>query len=153
MKGEAPSLVPQELPVEESWPNAFACTQEVAELPKPETTRLVLEARPVLSIEKSVVVALAVEEPIANRIVLVEPLFAWTESFAHGEEDATPMVPVVASVNAVDVEVVAESVPKIRLPMESWLLPVLEAKSVLYPIPMLFEAYRLAALVLRFPPA
>ena len=99
---------PHAEPVEERSPAAFACTQEVAELPRPETMRLVVEARPTLSTENSVVVAEAVLEPIANNVVLVEPLFAWTDSFAHGEEDAIPIVPAVASVNAVEV---AGSVP------------------------------------------
>ena len=61
-----------------------------------------------------VVVAVAVEEPIANSVVLVAPLFAWTESNPYGELVAIPNVPVVGSVNAVEV---AGSVPKRRPPM------------------------------------
>ena len=48
---------------------------------------------PVLETEKSVVVALAVEEPIAKRILFVSPLLAWTESFANGVEVPTPNFP------------------------------------------------------------
>ena len=59
-----------------------------------ETTRPVVEARPTLFTLKSVVVAEAVEEPIANRVVLVEPLFACTERRAKGEVVPMPIVPV-----------------------------------------------------------
>ena len=51
------------------------------------------ERRPVFEIEKRVVVAEAVEEPIAKSVVLVEPLLAWIENLAHGDEEATPSVP------------------------------------------------------------
>ena len=142
MKGAIPSLVPQELPVEESWPDAFACTQEVAELPKPETTRLVEEARPTLFTEKRVVVAEAVEEPIANSVVLVEPLFAWTESVAQGVVDAMPIEPVVGSFALVPPKVtvvVAGNVPKRKLPMFRVLLEVVAGRSALNPMAMLFE--------------
>ena len=90
--------------------------------------RLVVEARPTLSTENSVVVAEAVLEPIANNVVLVEPLFAWTDSFAHGEEDAIPIVPAVASVNAVEV---AGRFPKSMPPMLRVLLLLALGKKVL----------------------
>jgi hypothetical protein len=48
-------------------------------LPNPEIVRLVVLALPVLSMVKRVVVALAVEEPIAKRVLLVEPLLALRE--------------------------------------------------------------------------
>src|SRR3989344_6071945 len=99
---------PHAEPVEERSPDAFACTQEVAELPRPETMRLVVEARPTLSTENSVVVAEDVLEPIGNNAVLVEPLFAWTDSVPHGVVEAMPIAPVVGSWNAVEV---AGSVP------------------------------------------
>ena len=127
VNGKEEPPAPHAEPVEERRPNSFACTQVVPEEPRPETTRLVVEARPVLETEKRVVVALAVEEPIANRVVLVEPLFAWTESFAHGVVEAMPIEPAVGSVNtpfepSVTVDV-AGSVPNIRFPIESWLFP------------------------------
>ncbi len=45
---------------------------------------------PVLEILKSVVVALAVEEEIAKRVVFVSPAFAETESFAFEEVERAP---------------------------------------------------------------
>ena len=41
-----------------------------------------IDATPVLSTEKSVVVEVWVEEPMAKRVVLVEPLFAWIDERA-----------------------------------------------------------------------
>ena len=67
---------------------------------------------PVLLIEKRVEVADAVEEPIAKRLVAVEPLFAWTESFAYGDVVAIPMFPL-----AMVVPVPSRLVPKMRLPI------------------------------------
>jgi hypothetical protein len=46
---------------------------------------------PVLEIAKSVVVADAVDEPIAKRVVLVEPLFVCIESAAYGDVVPTPI--------------------------------------------------------------
>ena len=43
---------------------------------------------------KSVVVADAVEEPMAKSVVLAEPLFAWMENLAHGDVVAMPTLPV-----------------------------------------------------------
>lgn len=48
---------------------------------------------PVFETEKRVVVAVAVEEPIAKSVVLVEPLFAWIANCAHGDVEAIPTVP------------------------------------------------------------
>ena len=48
---------------------------------------------PVFNTEKSVLVADAVEEPIAKSVVLVSPLFACTESFANGEVEPIPTFP------------------------------------------------------------
>lgn len=48
---------------------------------------------PVLLTLKSVVVEFAVEEPIANRILLVSPLLACTESRAKGDVEPTPNCP------------------------------------------------------------
>lgn len=50
---------------------------------------------PVLSIEKRVVVAEAVEEPIAKRVVRVEPATAFTESCAKGVVEPIPRAPFV----------------------------------------------------------
>ena len=49
---------------------------------------------PVFDIAKSVVVADAVDEPIAKSVVFVSPLFAWSESFANGEVVPRPKLPV-----------------------------------------------------------
>ncbi len=48
---------------------------------------------PMLSIVRSVVVVADEEEPIAKMVVLVEPLFAWSEKFTHGEVVPIPMLP------------------------------------------------------------
>src|SRR3989338_3283926 len=50
-------------------------------------------ASPVLSIENNVVVALAVEEPMAKRVALVSPFWAWSENLANGEVVPTPVLP------------------------------------------------------------
>lgn len=71
---------------------------------------------PVLSIEKSVVVALAVEDATAKRVVRVSPLLACTESFANGEVEPMLNVPDVGSTREVADEVAA-SVPKYVLPI------------------------------------
>ena len=73
----------------------------------PETARFVVVAappasevkvaRPVFEIEKSVVVALAVEEPTANRVVAVSPLLPWMESFAQGVVVPMPRKPALVS--------------------------------------------------------
>ena len=69
-----------------------------------------------LSTLKSVVVALAVDDPMAKSAVLVEPLLAWRENVANGDEVAIPKAPVVGSWKAVQV---AGTVPKRKLPMLS----------------------------------
>ncbi len=89
---------------------------------------------PVFETLNNVVVAEAVEEPMAKSVVLVEPLLAWIENFAQGEEEATPIVPVTASAKLVEV---AGSVPYRRLPMLSCLFPVVLAKKVSVPSPKL----------------
>lgn len=89
---------------------------------------------PVLLIEKRVVVAVAVDEPIAKSVVLVEPLFAWIANSAQGDEEAMPIVPVVGSANA---EVVAGSVPKMSEPMLRELVAVEDVAKILLPIRML----------------
>jgi len=43
------------------------------------------EVEPIFDTEKSVVVADAVEDPIANSVVAVSPLLAATENLANGE--------------------------------------------------------------------
>src|SRR4051812_10471586 len=48
---------------------------------------------PVLLILNRVVVALAVDEPIAKRVVLVEPLFAWMPNVANGDDVPIPILP------------------------------------------------------------
>ena len=100
-------------------------------MPEPKSAMVV---EPVLETEKSVVVAVAVEEPIAKRVVAVEPLFACTANFANGEEVATPRVPVVGSTNCVEV---AGRRPKSKPPILSALLMVDEVANVLLPMTML----------------
>ena len=119
-------------------PSALVSRASV-QLEMPETMSAVEEAVPrsvevpVLSILKSVVVAEAVEEPMAKSVELVDPLLAWTDNVPHGEDEATPIVPVVGSLNAV---VVAGSVPYTKLPMLSWLFPVTEGKKSSLPRPI-----------------
>src|SRR3990167_7990790 len=50
-------------------------------------------ALPPLAIENNVVVALAVEEPMAKRVALVSPFWAWSENLANGEVVPTPVLP------------------------------------------------------------
>ena len=107
----------------ETAPEALTVRQSPAPEPSAEIVRLVVEARPVFDIEKRVVVALCVEEPMAKRVVLVDPLLACTDSAPHGEEEATPMVPAVASANAVEV---AGRLPKRSPPMLSRFVAVEE---------------------------
>src|SRR6185437_8926715 len=65
-----------------------------AEVVAPVACKLSSVVRPVFDTEKSVVVAEAVEEPIANKVVLVSPLLAWIANLLNGEVVATPMLPV-----------------------------------------------------------
>lgn len=80
---------------------------EVRKVPVPETMRLVDEARPVLEIEKSVVVPVPEEdEAIAKRkvgSVLVE-VPATMVNCAYGEEVPRPTLPVLRMVKSVEVE-------------------------------------------------
>lgn len=48
---------------------------------------------PVFEIEKSVVVPVAVDEPIAKRVWLVSPLLAAIENLANGEVEPMPKFP------------------------------------------------------------
>ena len=63
---------------------------------------------PVLRTVRSVVVAEAVDEPIAKSVVAVSPLLLWIESLAYGDEVPIPRAPDVGSVTT---EEVAGSVP------------------------------------------
>ena len=85
---------------------------------------------PVFETESKVVVAEAVDEPIAKSVVAVSPLFECIESFAYGDEVPIPRAPEVGRVN-VELVVVAGSVPKTQLPRLNWLLAVALGKSVL----------------------
>src|SRR5512146_40360 len=62
---------------------------------------VVYVARPAFEIEKSVVVAAAVDEPTAKRVEVVSPLLVWMENFAKGEEVPMPIVPEVGRAKAV----------------------------------------------------
>jgi hypothetical protein len=62
-----------------------------SELASPESV-----VAPVLETLNSVVVAEAVEEPMAKSVLFVLPSYACTESFANGEVVPTPTFPVVA---------------------------------------------------------
>ncbi len=99
--------------------------------PVPELSPIVV--RPVFETEKSVVVAVAVEEPIAKSVVAVSPLLAEMENLANGELVPTPRKPEVGRVRAVEV---AGNVPKSRLPRLNWLLAVADGKNTLLPIPI-----------------
>src|SRR5262245_44957068 len=81
--------------------NGLAAPAEVASVPQTmlpllsvssasEQLVIVVLIVPVLEIAKSVVVADAVELPIANRVLAVSPLLAWIESLANGDEVPTP---------------------------------------------------------------
>src|SRR5581483_9409823 len=96
--------------------------------------KLKIVARPVFEMLNSVVVALAVEEPIANNVFAVSPLLVWIANFANGELVPTPILPEVGSLNAVEV---AGTVPNRKLPMLSWLLAVVDGKNMFEPMPML----------------
>ena len=67
---------------------------------------------------------------------MVEPLFACTESVAYGDVVAIPRAPEVGSLKEDDV---AGSVPKIKLPILSWLSVEAFAKNVLTPMAMLLS--------------
>ena len=73
-------------------PLAHVSTLPLLQLVRKAPNSLVVEAAPVLSIEKSVVVADAVDEPIAKRVVLVSPLFACIAKRAKGVEVPMPTV-------------------------------------------------------------
>lgn len=64
-----------------------------AKQPELMLTPLATVVVPVFETLKSVVVAFAVDEAMANSVVLVAPLFACTESCANGVEVPTPNVP------------------------------------------------------------
>lgn len=80
---------------------------------------------PALSTEKSVDVPVWVEEPIANKVVLVAPLSEWIDKLANGDVEPTPIKPadeivvvpvepkyVVLNIASAD-EVAATAVPKL----------------------------------------
>ena len=96
VKGLPPALVAS-VP-QESLPLVSALTSQEAAL-RPETIIPVEDAVPrsvevpVLSTRKRVVVADAVDDPMAKRVVLVSPLLAWRESLPHGVEEPTPRNP------------------------------------------------------------
>jgi len=95
------------------------------------TVRLpVSVALPALETEKSVVVAEAVDEPMAKRVVAVSPLLVWMANLANGEVVPRPILPAVGSLMPVDV---AGRLPKIRLPMFSWLFAAPSGKNVSLP--------------------
>ena len=54
---------------------------------------------PVLETENRVLVALAVDEPIAKSVVFVSPAFAWTERFAYGVVEPNPAFCVLSMVS------------------------------------------------------
>jgi hypothetical protein len=54
-----------------------------------EVKRLRSVASPTFETENNVVVALAVDDPMAKSTVFVSPLFAWTDSFAKGDVEPT----------------------------------------------------------------
>ena len=72
---------------------------------------------PVFETENSVVVAEAVEEPIAKSVVLVEPSLPCTESCAYGDVEAIPMFPPFGLMIVFDWSTVPISL------MTSWLFP------------------------------
>src|SRR5580693_4568302 len=109
-----------------TWPEELTASTELL--------RPVTLMAPGLEMEKRVVVAEAVEEPMSKRMGLVAPLLAAMENSPQGDEVPIPMDPVVGSWNWV---VVAGSTPYIRLPMLSWLLAVALGKKTLEPSPRL----------------
>src|ERR1044072_416144 len=97
------TIVPEELVVSAEVPE---------QVPKVEAS--VVE--PMFEMLNSVVVAEAVDEPIANSVVLVSPLLACTARRAYGLVEPTPNLPVAGKMP------VPIPVPYKRLPMSSWLL-------------------------------
>ncbi len=73
--------------------SAFSEVVAAEILLKVEVERPALVMTPVLLIAKSVEVALAVEEPIAKSVVLVEPLLAWISNSANGDVLPTLVLP------------------------------------------------------------
>lgn len=73
---------------------------------------------PIFDTLNKVVVALAVEEPMAKRGIVVSPLLACTESFAYGDDVPMPSAPEEGSAKA-EAEVVAGRVPNRRFPILS----------------------------------
>ena len=59
--------------------------------------RLSRVVKPVLETEKSVVVADAVDDAMANRVVFVSPLLAWMVNLLHGEVVPMPTLPPVVA--------------------------------------------------------
>jgi hypothetical protein len=80
------------------------------------STPLAIVVVPVLETENSVVVALAVEDAMAKRVVAVSPLLVWIANFAHGVVEPMPSAPVVGRTKPVEV---AGNDPKMSPPMFS----------------------------------
>ena len=68
-------------------------TASALEVAPPVTERFRAATRPVLSMLNSVVVAVAVEEPMANNKVFVSVARAWIESLAKGLVEPRPRLP------------------------------------------------------------
>ena len=115
---------------------------------------------PVLDIEKSVVVADAVEEPIAKSVVLVEPLFAWIERLANGEVVLMPTNPVESNrtFSRLFIAIAIWSVPGAKKPVLALAnryptfdgLP-LGAINLADPVKVRFEGLVIAPLTVRVP--
>jgi len=103
-----PVTVPQTMVPDELTLSALAPEQ----VPKVEAK--VVE--PMFDIEKSVVVAEAVEEPMAKSVVAVSPLFVAIENLANGVLVPTPTAPDIGGIKLVEV---AGKVPKSIPPMLS----------------------------------
>lgn len=114
---EAPN-VDAEMQVPLYWRQPVAKLRPLAkdDVAVPLTRRLpAIVVEPVLSMLKSVVVAEAVDEPMAKRVVAVSPLLVWMPNLANGVVEPMPREPVVGRVSVV-ADVVAGSVPKRMLP-------------------------------------
>ena len=120
----------------EMTPAELGVRQVPAPEPRPETTKPVVEATPVFDTEKSVDVALPVEDAMMNALLVkeVSPLFKEIANLPKGVEVPMPSVPLVGSWKLVEV---AGNVPKRMPPMLSWLFPVADWKKMLEPRPML----------------
>src|SRR5262249_28406905 len=80
------AAVPPVIAPQIMWPDASVCSAFVV----PQTPNRPSVVVPVLETLNKVVVPVCVEEPMAKRVVLVEPFTACTESCANGELVPTP---------------------------------------------------------------